>query len=168
MRSLSKDTIPTAQTFPVASLLDKAYEEACNHLPAKATQLSHEALGKAVKVSGNEAALTRALAEVMLNGLQATPDDPQIGVSLHAEPNGNGTQWVQIEVRDNGPGFTPEAAQRACEPFFTTRNVGVGLGLTVADRIVKAHHGKLEILPPKPGQGGTVRISLPLDRLPAA
>jgi len=56
-----------------------------------------------------------------------------------------------------------EAAQKPLEPFFTTRNVGLGLGLTVSRKIIEIHRGKLEIIAPKSGQGGAVRISLPLD-----
>ena len=102
----------------------------------------------------------------MLNALQANPSDPKIGVRLHAEGVENGPRGLQIEVQDNGGGFTPEAAQNASAPFFTTRNVGLGLGLTVTRKIIETHHGKLEILPPKSGQNGLVRISLPLEPAP--
>jgi len=66
-------------------------------------------------------------------------------------------------VQDNGAGFTPEATQKGCEPFFTTRNVGLGLGLTVSRKIIETHRGKLEIVTPKSAQAGLVRISLPLQ-----
>ena len=85
---------------------------------------------------------------------------------LNADANGNGTHGLQIEVQDNGAGFTPEAVQKASAPFFTTRNVGLGLGLTVTRKIIETHHGKLEIVPPKTGQAGLVRISLPLEPSP--
>jgi C4-dicarboxylate-specific signal transduction histidine kinase len=66
-------------------------------------------------------------------------------------------------VRDNGAGFEPEAAQKAFAPFYTTRNVGLGLGLTVSRKIIETHHGRLEIVSPKTGEAGVVRIRLPLD-----
>src|SRR5438874_10041573 len=99
----------------------------------------------------------------MLNALQANPADPKIGVRLHTDKAGNCPPGLQIEVQDNGTGFTPEAAQKAAAPFFTTRNVGLGLGLTVSRKIIETHHGKLEIVTPKSGQAGLVRITLPLD-----
>ena len=70
---------------------------------------------------------------------------------------------MQIEVQDNGAGFTAEAAGKMPSPFFTTRNVGLGLGLTVSQKIIETHHGKLEIVP---SDSGVVRVSLPLE--PAA
>jgi signal transduction histidine kinase len=107
--------------------------------------------------------LKHALAEVMLNALQANPTDPKIGVRLHTETNGGSAAAIQIEVQDNGGGFTPEALQRAPAPFYTTRNVGLGLGLTVSRKILETHHGKLEILQTKAGKTGLIRISLPLE-----
>jgi len=166
MRCLTIDAVAEPDTFPLAPLLDAAYQEAREHHPVKASQLKHETLGKEVVVAGNKSALTHALAEVMLNGLQANPADPKINVRLQAESAGNGVKRLQIEVEDNGPGFTAEATQKACEPFFTTRNVGLGLGLTVAERIIEAHRGKLEIVAPKSGQRGIVRISLPIEPVP--
>ena len=120
--------------------------------------------GKPVAITGDRAALKHALAEIMLNALQAKPKEPKIGVRLHTDANeGGALPDVQIEVSDNGSGFTAEAAQKAPAPFFTTRNVGLGLGLTVSRKIIETHHGKLEIVPPQAGQPGVVRVSLPVD-----
>ena len=114
-------------------------------------------------ITGDRAALKHALAEIMLNALQANPKEPKIGVKLHTDANGGGLPDVQIEVQDNGSGFTAETAQKAPSPFFTTRNVGLGLGLTVSRKIIETHHGKLEIVPPQAGRHGVVRVSLPAD-----
>jgi signal transduction histidine kinase/CheY-like chemotaxis protein len=162
MRFLARDTLASEEDFPLAPLIEEAYQEAARHQPAKAAQFKCEAPAKPIVMSGDRSALKYALTEVMLNALQANPADPRIGVRLHASSTGNGLQGLQIEVEDNGPGFTPEALQNASAPFFTTRNVGLGLGLTVSRKIIETHRGKLEILTPKAGQPGLVRISLPL------
>ncbi len=164
MRFLSRDTLGSQDAFPLAPLIEEAYQEACKYQPAKAAQLKHDPGSTPVVLTGDRAALKHALAEVMLNALQANPADPKVSVSSHADSRGNGLQGLQIEIQDNGAGFTPEAAQKAPAPFFTTRNVGLGLGLTVSRKIIETHRGKLEILAPKSGQAGLVRISLPLDQ----
>jgi nitrogen fixation/metabolism regulation signal transduction histidine kinase len=64
---------------------------------------------------------------------------------------------------DNGPGFSPEALRKVPEPFFTTRNVGLGLGLAVTRKIIETHNGKLEVIDGRKDHPSTVRISLPLD-----
>jgi signal transduction histidine kinase/ActR/RegA family two-component response regulator len=163
MRFLARDNLAASETFPVAPLIEEAYQEACKYQPAKSAQLRYDSSSKPIIVNGDRAALKYALTEVMLNALQANPTDPKIGVRLHTDSNGSGLKALEIEVQDNGSGFSAEAVQHAPAPFFTTRNVGLGLGLTVTRKIVETHHGKLEIVPAKTGAAGMVRISLPLD-----
>jgi signal transduction histidine kinase/ActR/RegA family two-component response regulator len=164
MRFLSRDTLSSQDAFPLAPLIEEAYQEACKNQPTKAAPLDYDTGHTPIVLTGDRTALKHALAEVMLNALQANPTDPKVGVRSHAESGVNGLLGLQIEVQDNGAGFAPEAADKAPAPFFTTRNVGLGLGLTVSRKIIETHRGKLEILAPKSGQAGLVRISLPLDR----
>ena len=135
MRFLARDALASAGGLP-AGAVDRRSLPGSPQTPAGqsgAAQIRYRP-AKPIVVTGDRAALKHALAEVMLNALQANPADPKIGVRLHAESSGNGLQGLQIEVQDNGTGFTPEAAKKAFAPFFTTRNVGLGLGLTVAAR----------------------------------
>jgi signal transduction histidine kinase/DNA-binding NarL/FixJ family response regulator len=163
MRFLARDTLFSQESSPLAELLEEAYQEAGKHLPAKAAPLKYDPPGKPITLPGDRMALKHALAEVMLNALQANLADARIGILVRTESSGNGLQVLQLEVQDNGGGFTPEAAKKAFVPFFTTRTVGLGLGLTVARKIIETHRGRLEIVAPKSGQNGVVRISLPLD-----
>jgi nitrogen-specific signal transduction histidine kinase/DNA-binding NarL/FixJ family response regulator len=163
MRFLARENEPETQAFPVEPLIEEAYQEARKHQPGEKAQLQCEDSGKPIVITGDRAALKHALAEIMLNALQANPKEPKIGVRLHTNPNNAGRRELEIEVQDNGTGFTSETAQKVPSPFFTTRNVGLGLGLTVSRKIIETHHGKLEIVPPQAGQHGTVRILLPID-----
>jgi nitrogen-specific signal transduction histidine kinase len=166
MRFLARDGLTSQDTFPLASLIEEAYHEACKHQATKTSQLKCDAPAKPISITGDRPALRYALTEVMLNALQANPADPKILVHWRVEAGRNSLQELQIDVQDNGTGFTPEAVQKAGSPFFTARNVGLGLGLAVARKIIETHRGKLEILAPKSGQGGVVRISLPLEPSP--
>jgi signal transduction histidine kinase/DNA-binding NarL/FixJ family response regulator len=163
MRFLARDVLLSADAFPLEPLMEEAFQEARKYQPVKSAQLKYESGSSPVVLTGDRAALKHAFAEVMLNALQANPSDPRIGVRLQPESSAQGRDALQIEVQDNGAGFTPETAEKGSAPFFTTRNVGLGLGLTVTRKIIETHHGKLEILAPKSGQAGVVRISLPLD-----
>jgi signal transduction histidine kinase len=162
MRFLARDAVLSPESVPLAALVEEAYKEAQKYQPAKASQLRYEDSGKPVVVSGDRAALKHALTEVMINALQANPAEPKIGVRLCGDSNGGAKPALQIEVQDNGAGFTTETAQKASSPFFTTRNVGLGLGLAVTRKIIETHHGRLEIVPTPSAKSGVVRISLPL------
>ena len=54
---------------------------------------------------------------------------------------------VLVEIRDNGPGISPDVLPHIFEPFFTTKGVGegTGLGLDTASRIVRNHHGEIRV-----------------------
>jgi signal transduction histidine kinase/DNA-binding NarL/FixJ family response regulator len=163
MRFLARENEPESQAFPIGQLIEEAYQEARKHQPAEKAELQCDNGGQPIVISGDRAALKHALAEIMLNALQANPKEPKVGVKLHTNTNGAGNRELEIEVQDNGAGFTNEAAQKAPAPFFTTRNVGLGLGLTVSRKIIETHHGKLEIVPPQTGRHGAVRILLPIE-----
>ena len=166
MRFLARDGIIATEAFPLAPLIEEAYQEAQKYQPGKTARLKCEDAGKPIIVTGDRAALKHALSEIILNALQSNPGDPQIGIRLLEGALGSASghaTTLNIEIKDNGTGFTPEVAQKVSAPFFTTRNVGLGLGLTVSQRIIETHHGKLEILPTEAGQHGVVRISLPQE-----
>lgn len=168
MRFLSRDSSASVEAFSMAGLIEDAYQEAQKHQPAKLARLEYKNGTKPVMVHGDRAALKHAFSEIILNALQANPADPKIGVHVHAEKNGSDHNDVQVEIQDNGTGFTSEAEQKVPTPFYTTRNVGLGLGLTVSRKIIETHHGKLEIVTPKAGQSGLVRVTLPLTPEDAA
>ena len=96
----------------------------------------------------------------MLNALQANPENPNVEVNLVEDAVGE--HRLEVEVRDSGKGFSPEAVHRAPEAFFSTRTVGLGLGLTVSRKIIESHHGRIEIAS-QTGEPGVVRVSLPLQ-----
>ena len=75
----------------------------------------------------------------------------------------DGREWVQVEIRDNGPGMAPEILARACEPFFTTKGPdgGIGLGLATARSIVESFGGSLR-LESAAGQGTAAIVRLPV------
>ena len=162
MRFLARDSAAATEVFPMERLIEDAYLEAQKHQPTKIPRLEYKNGTEPIIVTGDRAALKHAFSEVILNALQANPADPKIGVRVHAETNGSDLKDVQVEIQDNGTGFTSEAGKKAPTPFFTTRNVGLGLGLTVSRKIIETHHGKLEIVTPKAGHAGLVRITLPI------
>jgi signal transduction histidine kinase len=67
--------------------------------------------------------------------------DGKVWIEAQRGPSG----LVLIRVRDNGPGFDPELADRAGAPFTTTKQDGMGLGLSLARSVIEAHGGSLSI-----------------------
>jgi two-component system, cell cycle sensor histidine kinase and response regulator CckA len=79
-------------------------------------------------------------------------------------------RYVEISLRDHGPGISREQLPRIFDPFFTTKTQGNGLGLSVTYAIMKKHDGAVEV-ESELGAGVTVRLFLPAAaerKLPAA
>jgi signal transduction histidine kinase len=148
----------------IGDLIVEAFHEAHTFNPGKkVAQLSFNKKSATWKLKADSKALRHAFSEIMLNALQANPENPIVSVDLQ-ESKGN-EPALKVEVRDSGQGFTVETARRAPEPFFSTRNVGLGIGLTVSRRIIESHHGSIEIPASQEGGTGIVRVSLPLGEV---
>jgi signal transduction histidine kinase len=71
-----------------------------------------------------------------------------------------GDGWVEIRFQDTGAGIAPENLRRVFEPYFTTKEVGIGLGLALTKQILEEHGGRIE-LASEPGKGTVARLHLP-------
>jgi signal transduction histidine kinase/DNA-binding response OmpR family regulator len=147
----------------VNELLDEAFREAFVYHNGKVPDFGIVEGSEKLTIAGDQKALRHAFSEVILNALQATQGEGRkIAVSV-SSIGANGNRGVNVEIRDGGSGFSDEAAKRAPEPFFSTRNVGLGLGLTVTQKIIEDHRGRVEIAGPNAKGAGLVRIMLPLS-----
>ena len=67
-----------------------------------------------------------------------------------------------VSIQDSGVGLSPEISERLFEPFFSTKQEGIGVGLSVSRSIVEAHHGRLWAVR-NAGPGATFAFSIPHD-----
>jgi len=114
-------------------------------------------------IRGNPFQLEQVVTNLLLNAIQALPPQGSRRVLL-ATSRQRHCDEVTLSVRDEGHGIPPEHLPYLCEPFFSTRiNMGgSGLGLYIANFIIKEHQGRLEFSS-KVGIGSTVMIHLPID-----
>jgi hypothetical protein len=68
--------------------------------------------------------------------------------------------FIKVKIKDTGKGIPEELKSKVFQPFFTTKSQGIGLGLAITQRVVKAHHGGISV-ESGPGKGTTFIISLP-------
>jgi signal transduction histidine kinase len=73
-----------------------------------------------------------------------------------------GGHWVEISVRDQGPGIQPQVLKNLFVPFFTTKERGTGLGLAISQRVVEEMGGRIEVAS-RPGEGSTFTVLLPAE-----
>jgi signal transduction histidine kinase len=100
--------------------------------------------------------VTQVLWNVALNGVEAMDGRGRLSLEV-ARRNGD----VALAVSDTGPGIPEDRLPRVFEPFYSGKPNGSGLGLTIAERIVAAHGGRIEI-DSEPGRGTRVTLLFPL------
>lgn len=108
--------------------------------------------------------LRQVLINLVQNAVQAMPDGGEIHVETRTQdgfrPGGEPRRWVQISVRDTGPGIAPALLPNLFVPFVTTKQQGTGLGLAISQRIVSEAGGRIDVRS-REGYGTTFVVLLP-------
>jgi signal transduction histidine kinase len=115
--------------------------------------------GDCPPVSVDALQIEQVLVNLLRNSAEALADAGRYDGRITIEADRADETSVIVRVRDNGPGFDPDLAQRAASPFTTTKPEGLGLGLSLARSIVDAHGGRLSI--ESGSSGATVSFTLP-------
>ncbi|MEA3414822.1 MAG: ATP-binding protein [Thermodesulfobacteriota bacterium] len=109
-------------------------------------------------IYGNKAEIRQVIWNLALNAIQAMPD----GGRLKIETTPDEKKYLEILISDNGCGIEEKNQDRVFEPFYTTKEIGTGLGMAIVNRIVKSHTGKIRIKS-KLGKGTDCMVLLPIN-----
>jgi len=103
--------------------------------------------------------MKQAILNLLLNAIQAMPGGGHLVLSGRNSEDG---QWVYISIQDSGMGISAEDMNKLFDPFFSTKEGGIGLGLSIAHRIIDQHHGKIEV-ESTPEEGTLFTVWLPIS-----
>jgi signal transduction histidine kinase len=112
-------------------------------------------------VPGHVDALGRALTNVLLNAVEASPPGKPLTVSVRRATRA-GRSMVEVAVQDTGCGIPESRLDRIWEPYVTHKAGGTGLGLAIVRQTLLAHHGDVAA-ESTPGAGTTIRLFLPAE-----
>jgi signal transduction histidine kinase len=122
-------------------------------------QLKRKLEGNSLSFSGDRTQVEQAILNLVVNACQAMKSGGEL--TLSARPLREGDQdYIEIGVRDTGPGMTPEEVDVIFDPFMTSKPGGTGIGLAMVKKIVDAHGGKL-VVESTPGRGTEVIMRFP-------
>ncbi len=105
--------------------------------------------------------LKEVLINLIINACEAIGDNGLIDISREQQRDEDLGQVMVIRIQDNGPGVPEELQDKIFQPFFTTKDEGTGLGLSMVSRIIEAHNGKLRFTSEQ-GVGSIFEIILPV------
>jgi signal transduction histidine kinase len=100
--------------------------------------------------------LRQALLNLALNACQAMPEGGNVRIACRAAPRNR----VEVDVEDTGVGIPPEHLEKIFDLYFTTKEKGTGIGLSMVYRIVQLHDGEVEVQS-TPGSGTRFRLTFP-------
>jgi signal transduction histidine kinase len=109
------------------------------------------------KLSLDPELIKTCIFNIVLNAFQAMPDGGRLTVSTKTSDG-----KVSVVIEDTGIGVSRENLSKVFDPFFSTKEKGLGLGLAMTKRVVEEHGGKVEFQS-KEGKGSTITMSFPIN-----
>jgi len=109
-------------------------------------------------VSADKGLMAQVFLNLLSNALDAVDGGGTISIRIDADtPDKN---FCSVTVTDTGPGIPQEQLNRLFDPFFTTKKNGVGIGLCIAEKVVREHSGRMDIISEE-GKGTSVTVVIP-------
>ncbi len=115
------------------------------------------------EILGDFNQLQQVVINLILNAVQAVNKEGRIEINIRTEGHKGSECFVILNIIDNGIGIPKEDIDKIFDPFYTTKTGekgGIGLGLTIVQQIVRAHHGRITVKSDV-GEGTTVSVRLP-------
>jgi two-component system, NtrC family, sensor kinase len=140
----------------LSELLNYVVNLTHKQLTERGIQVKTELPANLPQVMAVSSQIQQVFINLILNSYDAMAKGGILRITGRAVNNG-----VEILFQDSGPGVTREKESRIFEPFFSTKDGGTGLGLTVSYNIITAHQGNLELLL-NHGKGACFRVFLPI------
>jgi signal transduction histidine kinase len=141
-------------------VLAEVVKEVALSLQAEHPEHGIEVELSSTRMRGDAAALARMVRSLVRNAIEALPrEGGRVSITLRKLP---AEREVELTVRDNGRGMDEAELGRIFEPFFSTKSGGTGVGLAIAQEVVRRHRGSMSIESAK-GRGTAVHVRLPMD-----
>ena len=165
LMEFARPTPVTPQTTDVATLVAKTLKMIDARLYKQKVGLTEAVAPDLPPINADAQQLEQVLVNLYLNALDAMLAGGHLTVGAQLDGTGDLPNAVVITVADTGHGISGEDMQKIFQPFFTARKkAGMGLGLSICERIIRNHGGNIEV-ETEQGQGTLFRIRLPVKSL---
>ena len=127
-------------------------------LQRQGVRVAFQVGGEPVLVQGDAVQLSQVVLNVLRNAIEAVQQVKDRSIGIQLTPSAS---EALLSIRDTGPGLDPELADQVGMPYFSTKDEGLGLGLSISSAILRQHQGEL-VIGNAEGGGACVDIRLPL------
>lgn len=156
----SKESVPGINTLDVTELVDNVIESQKNKFEFEKNNINIRKKYNDARINmlGDTKKLKQALINIITNGCQAMQGNGVLTVDII--PN---SKEVDIKISDTGKGMSSQEMAKIFDPFYTTKALGMGLGLAISKKIIEDQGGRIAV-ESKLSQGTTFTISLPVEK----
>jgi signal transduction histidine kinase len=151
---------------PIPPLIERALKAARDRWPDAKVEVERQFAPNLPEVTLDGDLIERVFTNLALNAYEAMGAGGG-KLRVAAAPSSDGKRGVEITFQDTGPGIPAELREQIFNPFFTTKETGVGLGLSIVSKIVDDHRGWIRVTT-EPGKGACFQVFLPEGECPEA
>jgi signal transduction histidine kinase len=157
----ARQSTPTLKSISIGSVIEQVIALVGHQAQLKKIKIIREETPDLPPVKGDFSQLQQVFINLVVNGIQAMPEDGTLTIRTSSESFG----FVKVSIQDTGIGIPPENMDKLFTPFFSTKEAvkGVGLGLAVSYGIIERHGGRIEVYS-EIGKGSTFTVFLPVYR----
>jgi len=165
LRALLKKDETRNEIVDINAVVSRTLELTRSALTAQRVVIVTRFAGAPLPVKGDSVQLQQLLLNLVLNAAEAMAGISRESGALIVTTNSVNNELLQISVSDTGPGIPDVIRNRLFDPFFSTKQNGLGLGLSICRAIAEKHGGQIYAAN-NPGHGATFHVSLPLAKEP--
>jgi len=154
--ALAKERELQPEAVRIDALIEECVRLVTAEAETRAVRITTELGAGDLQLEVDPKQLKRAIINVIINAVEACSSGGRVRVISRITEDA-----YHVEVRDDGPGLTKDVAERAFDPYFTTKSTGTGIGLSITRGIVEEHGGGVS-LSCSLGLGCQALVTLPL------
>ena len=150
----------------IPPILETTLDFLDHQIQKQKVQVVKDLRAELLPVIGDPDQIQQVFLNLILNAIQAMPDGGKLHISASSRMISKEgleniqRQYIEVRVEDSGVGMEKDALEKIFQPFFTGKETGTGLGLTVCQGIVQDHEGWIEV-ESKVGEGSVFKVYLP-------
>ncbi|MGD9033341.1 MAG: ATP-binding protein, partial [Desulfobacteraceae bacterium] len=151
----ARPQVPNLRECHLEEIIEKNLSFIRPELEKKGIAVQDNLNGRSFKLRADLDLLYRAFLNILINAIQSMQDGGTIDIKVQ-----EARDTYQIDIEDTGCGISEENVDKIFNPFFTTKEKGSGLGLSIVRKIIEGHRGTIDIQS-REGEGTKVEVQLP-------
>ncbi len=147
----AKPSRPQQEFVDIEKIIEGVHLLLVSRMKKKKIKFKSEYMPELPKVFVDESQLEQVIVNLMLNAMDSIDSSGEINVKTNltemssVSDKSNEKEMVLVQIMDTGKGIKDEIIEKIFNPFFTTKNEGIGMGLAISSRLVEENGGRLEV-----------------------